>query len=128
MRATAQGAFAVNKRGTMLYPEEDARFILFTDEQLQALADLYRAGKSTRQISARYGISPTTVTRRLVSMGVKLRCQGHNHNYVATPHKVATARRMRASGHRWKAIEGQLGVTADTLMAAIRRERAKEEQ
>lgn len=113
----------MNNRGTMIDPEYDRRYIEFTPEQLQALADMYRDGKSTRALGRRYGISPTTVSRRLESMGVELRGRGKNH--VSTDRVLETARRMRSEGHGWKAVSAATGVLASSIMGAIRRERRR---
>lgn len=112
----------MNKPGTMLYPEEDSRYIEFTPEQLQALADLYRAGQSTHKLAKRYGISPTTVGRRLVAMGVELRPLRGNR--IATDQVLDTARRMRQDGLAWRAVVKATGVRDQSIMAAMRRARA----
>lgn len=111
----------MNKRGTMLEPEFDARFIPFTDEQLQRLADLYRNGWSTRKLGARYGISACTVRRRLLAMGVTLRGQGKWH--VVTDQVMAIARHMREVGAGWRVVHWATGVAPDSIMNAMRRER-----
>lgn len=107
----------MNNRGTMLDPEEDARYIMFTPEQLQALADLYRAGWSTYRLAKRYGISPTTVTKRLVAMGVEIRSIG---NRKVTPEVAHTARRMRKDGRPWREVEKVTGVHQRSIMRALR--------
>lgn len=112
----------MNKRATMLYPEEDARYIPFTPEQLQALADLYRAGWSTYKLSRRYGISPTTVARRLEAMGVELRSSG---NRVVTTDVVEMAHRMRREGEAWRSIVKVTGVRERSIMRAMRSQREK---
>lgn len=114
----------MNKRGTMLYPEEDNRYIPFTPEQLQALADMYRAGQSTRSLSRRYGISPTTVQRRLQSMGVELR--GLGKPVVVTDEVLDAANRMRSIGTPWKSVEAATGVKSVAIRSAIRRKRSKQ--
>lgn len=111
-----------NKRDTMLYPEEDARYIEFTPEQLRALADLYLAGWSTYKLSRRYGISPTTVARRLEAMGIGLRSSG---NRVVTADVVETAHRMRQEGKPWRSIVKVTGVRERSIMRAIRSQREK---
>ena len=112
---------ASNPRGTMIDPEYDRRFIMFTDEQLKALGDLYKAGWSTRKLGRRYGISPTTVQRRLKAMGVELRDLGLNH--IVTDHVMTTAHRMRREGARWKAIAAATGVNHKSIWSAMKRER-----
>jgi helix-turn-helix, Psq domain. len=114
----------MNKRGTMIDPEEDSRYIQFTPEQLQALADLYvKEGWSTRKLSRRYGVSACTVRRRLLSLGVTLRNVGQNN--VVTPKVIETARRMLAQKKRWRAVAEATGVRADSIMCAMRRERQR---
>ena len=110
----------MNKRGTMVYPEEDARYITFTPEQLQALADMYTAGQSTRKLAARYGISPCTVRRRLIAMGVTLRGKG---GLIVTEQVIAIARHMLSNGARWYAVSWATSIKAETIMGAIRRQR-----
>lgn len=112
----------MNKRGTMLYPEEDARYIAFTPDQLQAMADLYREGWSTYRLSRSYGISPTTVARRLESLGIELRSSG---NRVVTIEVVETAHRMRKEGKAWRSIVKATGVRERSIMRAMRSQRAK---
>lgn len=114
----------MNKSGTMLYPEEDNRYIPFTPEQLQALADLYKAGWSTHKLAKRYGISPTTVGRRLAVMGVQLRPLRGSR--VATDQVLETARRMRQDGLAWRAVTKATGVRGQSIMAAMRRQQARQ--
>lgn len=102
--------------------EQDARYIHFTPDQLQALADLYRAGWSTYRLSKRYGISPTTVSRRLEALGVELRSSG---NRVVTVEVVEKARRMRQEGKPWRSIVKATGVRERSIMRAIRSQREK---
>ena len=117
---------ATNKRGTMLYPEEDSRYIEFTPEQLQALADLYRAGKSLRWLGRRYGIDASTVQRRLVAMGVEMRSSGFCDSHkVATDEVLAVAHRLRDAGAGWRVIHWAAGVKPDTIMGVMRRRRAR---
>lgn len=113
----------MNKLVTLDDPDHDRRFIPFTEEQLQALADLYRAGHSTRKLSARYGISPCTVRRRLLALGVTLR--GHAPIRSATVQVMEIAHRMRKEGRGWRSIAEATGVKADTIMGAMRRERTR---
>lgn len=113
----------MNKRGTMLDPEEDARYIPFTPEQLQALVDLYRAGHSTRKLAARYGISACTVRRRLESLGVTLRGRGQAN--VVTDRVLVIASHMRTIGAGWRVIHWATGVQPDSIMNAMRRRRAR---
>lgn len=101
------------------------RYIPFTPEQLKALADLYRAGWSTYKLSKRYGISPTTVSRRLEAMGVALRSTG---NRVVSAEVLETARRMRADGKAWRFIVKATGVRERSIMRAIRSQREKAER
>jgi len=110
----------MTKRGTMVYPEEDARYIQFTPEQLQALAEMYNAGRSTRTLAARYGVSPCTVRRRLVSMGVPLRGRG---GLLVTEQVLAVARHMLSNGARWYAVSWATGVKALSIQGAMRRQR-----
>lgn len=113
----------MNKRGTMLYPEDDARYIPFTPEQLQALADMYLGGKSIRWLAGRYGISQRTVRARLVTLGVELREAGKNH--VVTDQVLAVARHMLTVGAGWRAVTWATGVQADSIMNAMRRQRQR---
>lgn len=113
----------MNKRGTMIDPEYDNRYIEFTQEQLLALKDMYLAGQSTRKLSKRYGISPTTVQRRLQAMGVVLR--DITRNYLVTDSVLETANRMRSAGARWKHVEAATGVKPQAIMGAIRRNRKR---
>lgn len=113
----------MNKRGTMLDPQEDARYIPFTPEQLQALVDLYRAGHSTRKLAARYGISACTVRRRLESLGVTLRGRGQAN--VVTDRVLVIAQHMRTIGAGWRVITWATGVRTDSIMTALRRRRAR---
>lgn len=113
----------MNKRGTMIDPEYDNRYIEFTQEQLLALKDMYLAGQSTRKLSKRYGISPTTVQRRLQAMGVELR--DITRNYLVTDSVLETANRMRNAGARWKHVEAATGVKPQAIMGAIRRNRKR---
>lgn len=113
----------MNKRDAKAVAE-DARFIRFTPEQLQALADLYQAGQSTHKLAKRYGISPTTVGRRLVAMGVELRPLRGNR--IATDQVLEAARRMRQEGKPWRAVVKATGVRDQSIMAAMRRQRDKE--
>lgn len=115
----------MNKRGTMLDPEEDARYIPFTPSQLQTLTDLYRAGWSTYRLSKRYGISPTTVARRLQALGVELRSSG---NRVVSSQVLETAHRMRADGKAWRSIVKVTGVRERSIMRAMRSQRSKASQ
>lgn len=105
--------------------EQDARYIPFTPAQLQALADLYRAGWSTYRLSKRYGISPTTVARRLEALGVELRSSG---NRVVSSHVLETAHRMRADGKAWRSIVKATGVRDRSIMRAMRSQRDKVSQ
>lgn len=116
---------AINDRGKMIDPECDRRYIPFTYEQLQRLREMYREGWSTRKLAGRYGVSPCTVRRRLLKLGVKLRGTGKNH--VVTDFVLATAHRMRNEGRGWRAIVTVTGVHADSIMNAMRRERKKRE-
>lgn len=50
--------------------------IPFDADQLSRLAQMYRDGMSTRQISKVYGINQNSVIRRLATMGVKMRGRG----------------------------------------------------
>lgn len=95
------------------------QYIEFTPEQLQALGEMYKAGQSTHRLARRYGISPTTVMRRLAAMGITLRPQRANR--TATAEVVAKAEQMRADGQKWRAIEKATGVKKLTIMGAIRR-------
>lgn len=113
----------MTNRGIMLDPEYDRRYIPFTDEQLWRMIELYYEGWSTRNLAGRYGISPCTVRRRLLKLGVKLRGTGKSH--VVTEQVLATAHRMRAEGTGWRAIVAATGVHADSIMNAMRRERAR---
>lgn len=113
----------MNRRGTMLYPEENARYIEFKPEQLQALADLYRAGRSTRWLEKRYGISACTVRRRLVAMGVTMRGRGQNN--VVTDDVLAVAHRLRADGAGWRVVNWATSVMPDSIMNAMRRRRKR---
>lgn len=115
----------MNSRGTMLDPEDDARYIQFTPEQLQALADFYKAGRSTRSLARRYGISAWTVRRRLIAMGVTMR--GKKHNYLVTDQVIETAMRMRGEGRRWSDIVSATGVKSDSIMCAMRRSKEARE-
>lgn len=115
----------MNKRGTMLDPEEDARYIEFTPEQLQALADLYRAGWSTRKLAARYGISACTVRRRLLAMGVEIRARG---GLKVTDQVISVARHLLASGAGWRVVSWATSVQADSIMNAMRRQRNRAAQ
>lgn len=115
-----------NERSAMLKQEGDIRYIKFTPDQLQALADLYRAGQSTHNLAKRYGISPTTVGRRLVAMGVELRPLRGNR--IATDQVLDAARRMRQDGLAWRAVVKATGVRDQSIMAAMRRQRAKSAQ
>lgn len=116
-------ADAMTNRGKMLDPEFDRRYIPFTDEQLQRLCEMYKEGWSTRKLAARYGVSPCTVRRRLLKLGVKLRGTGKNH--VVTEQVMATAYRMRTEGTGWRAIVAATGVRSDSIQNAMRRERSK---
>lgn len=116
----------MNKRGTMLYPEEDSRYIHFTPEQLQALADLYKAGRSLRWLGRRYGIDASTVQRRLVGMGVVIRDSGFGESHkVVTDDVLAVAHRFRDAGAGWRAIHWATGVKPDSIMGVMRRQRTK---
>ena len=95
------------------------QYIPFTDDQLKALGDLYLAGQSTHRLGKRYGISATTVMRRLAAMGIQLRPLRANR--TATDEVVAKAEKMRADGNQWRAIEKATGVKRLTIMGAIRR-------
>lgn len=112
----------MNKRGTMLYPEEDARYIEFTPEQLQALADLYRAGHSTRKLASRYGISACTVRRRLLSMGVAIRGRGR---LKVTDQVISVALHLLEGGAGWRVVSWATSVQADSIMNAMRRQRTR---
>lgn len=101
----------------MIDKEEDARYIMFTPEQLQAMGDLYRSGWSTYKLARRYGISPTTVTKRLVAMGVEIRSIG---NRKVTPEVAGTARRMRRDGRPWREVEKVTGIHQRSIMRALR--------
>lgn len=107
----------MNKRGTMIDPEEDRRYIPFTPEQLQAMGDMYREGWSTYRLAKRYGISPTTVTKRLVAMGVEIRSIG---NRKVTAEVAGTARRMRRDGRPWRDVEKVTGVHQRSIMRVLR--------
>lgn len=113
----------MSQRGTMIDPEEDSRYIPFTDEQLKALADMYREGRSARSLSIIYGVSAETVRRRLEAMGVELRGRGGNH--VVLPGVLEKAKQMRQEKKSWRAIVKETGVKSDTIMFAMRRERAR---
>jgi len=115
----------MNKRGTMLDPEEDARYIVFTVEQLQRLVELYREGWSTRKLAKRYGISACTVRRRLMALSVDLRGRGQNN--VVTPLVLGVARYMRERGAGWRVINWATGVAPDSIMNAMRRKRKRGE-
>lgn len=95
------------------------QYIEFTPEQLQALGEMYKAGQSTHRLARRYGISPTTVMRRLSAMGITLRPLRANR--TATDEVVSKAEEMRAEGKQWRAIERATGVKKLTIMGAIRR-------
>lgn len=117
----------MNNRGTMFEPEEDSRYIQFTPEQLQALADMYRDGWSTRKLAKRYGINPCTVQRRLVALGVTLRPSGFSdYHKVATDEVIAVAHRLRDAGAGWRVIHWATGVKPDTIMGVMRRQRARQ--
>ena len=96
-----------------------SQYIEFTPEQLQALGEMYQAGWSTHKLAKRYGISPTTVTRRLVAMDIPLRPLRANR--TATDEVVAKAEQMRAAGQKWRDVEKATGVKKLTIMGAIRR-------
>lgn len=96
-----------------------SQYIEFTPEQLQALGDMYAAGHSTHKLGKRYGISATTVMRRLTAMGIQLRPLRANR--IATDEVVRKAEQMRAEDKQWRAIEKATGVKRLTIMAAIRR-------
>lgn len=116
----------MNKRGTMLDPEEDARYIVFTDLQLQALVDLYVKEKwSTRRLAKRYGVSACTVRRRLMALGVDLRGRGQNN--VVTAQVLAMSGHMRERGAGWRVINWATGVAPDSIMNAMRRKRKRGE-
>lgn len=113
----------MNKRGTMIDPEEDSRYIQFTSEQLQALVDMYLSGKSIRWLAGRYGISQRTVRARLVTLGAEVREAGKNH--VVTDQVLGVARHMRERGAGWRVINWATGVAPDSIMNAMRRKRKR---
>lgn len=100
------------------------QYIPFTDEQLKALGDMYLAGQSTHRLAKRYGISPTTVMRRLLARGITLRPLRENR--VATDEVLATAQRMREEGKAWRHIEKATGVLPRSIMGAMRRKRRQD--
>lgn len=58
--------------------------IPFTEDQMKNLAEMYeRKGMSARQISAVYGISQSSVIRRLNTLGVSLRGRGREKGCVS---------------------------------------------
>lgn len=116
----------MNKRGTMLYPEEDRRYIQFTEEQLKRLADLYLSGHSTLKLGAMYGISACTVSRRLASMGVQVREQGKWRR--VTDDVLAVAVALRDSGAPWRVVGWATGVCHSSIMSAMLRERKQLQQ
>lgn len=57
--------------------------IPFDDDQLSRLANMYREGKSAREIAKVYGINQNSVIRRLATLGVEMRRQGRPKGCVS---------------------------------------------
>lgn len=100
------------------------QYIPFTTGQLEALATLYKSGKSTHALAKIYGISPTTVGRRLADMGITLRPLRENR--TVTAQVLATAKMMRDQGKPWRQVEKATGVKIRSILCAMRRQRASE--
>lgn len=101
----------------------DHRYIEFTKEQLDALGKMYLAGQSTHKLAKRYGISATTVGRRLEAMGISLRPLRENR--TVTAEVMAQATKMLDRGETWRSIEKQTGVRPQSIMRVMRVERQR---
>ena len=76
---------------------------------VERVAALYAAGRTTTEISAELGCTPSTVSRRLRAAGVRMRPRGR----PATQPGVDAAQivRLRAEGHTWASIAARVGIS-----------------
>ncbi|OUZ06770.1 hypothetical protein BHE97_18355 [Aeromicrobium sp. PE09-221] len=84
-----------------------------TPAQIEALVASYRAGASTTELSATFGIHRRTVVVHLHRQGVPLRRDG-----LAAKH-VKTAARLYAEGWSLAQIATRYGTTANTVRSAL---------
>ena len=97
---------------------EHSQYIPFTKEQLKQMADMYRAGKSSYQISRVYGIDHASVIRRLKMMGVTMRPQGRLNR---TTKIMPAVKSMRDRGVPWRAIAEKFDISASHLQHNLKR-------
>lgn len=101
--------------------EYDKRYIMFTGEQLNQMAEYYLGGASLDDVSKRYGISPSVVSRRLKGMGFAVRPGGKRQ--LITDQVMDQALALRALDVAWKQIGLTLGFNWESLQSAIRARR-----
>lgn len=92
-----------------------------TDEQQQYLVAQYVRGRSTYAIGQELNLNAVTVLNYLKKHGVERRkaCRPT----LTTPELIDLALKMRAEGKPWKQVSAHIGITTNTLLLHIRRQR-----
>lgn len=91
-------------------------FVVFTEEQLQRMKNLYEADNSLKDISAIYGIDATTVATRLRAMGVEIR-KSHRPRCLSED-KLAEVHELKQKNVTWEALGEIFSVNDKTLRGA----------
>jgi predicted DNA-binding protein (UPF0251 family) len=99
------------------------RFIPFTTQQLEAMKNDYLADLSLYEIGSKFGISETTVKRRLTDMGVVMRLPGQRR--IITECVIARSLALRALGFKWQHVGRLVGFNWQCITADIRARRAE---
>lgn len=120
LRIGGPGAFLRNE-----LPKLNVR-ITFTPEQLDLMKSLYQVERWTlARLSERYGISESSVSRRLKDMGVTIRAQGRG--WRITDEMMDKGMDLRSQGMPWRDVEKTVGVAWASLTMAINRRRRAQE-
>lgn len=99
--------------------------IKFTDAQLSEMAEMYEAGTTVQDISARFGIGVDAVWGRLSAMGIKSRPVGRPP--VFTPENMQAMIEMRRKNRAWSEISRDIGFHPCYLRRLFREYKARNE-
>lgn len=97
----------------------DTNRVAMTVANVRAMAEMYQAGRCTRRVGEKFGMSACTVRRILLKAGVTMRPSGRLG--VITPELVQEVCRLREAGHNWQTVADMIGVDRTTIHYAQKR-------